>query len=106
MSERGKGPSELARKLARVAVAPMEGEPLRFDVALEMATVNVAARLDRELAPLLEQAIEAIESGQAGIWDSYYGQGIAVEYARSVDSKARAALSSLRAAVQGSGEVK
>jgi hypothetical protein len=34
----------------------------------------------------------ALENAQAAMWDAHYGQGIAVEYAQSVDEEIRAAL--------------
>ena len=38
---------------------------------------------------------EALEKARAGIWGSYYGHGIAVEYARAVDDDIASALAVL-----------
>jgi hypothetical protein len=51
-----------------------------------------------------EAVLEALDSAKAGVWDAYYGKGIAVEYARAVDEKASAALSVLRTAMSEKGE--
>lgn len=48
----------LARKLARVAVEPMEGEPLSYGVAMDMAIAPVAFRMQQ----LLSDALRACEA--------------------------------------------
>lgn len=51
MSER-----DFAREMAAKAVAPLEGRSLDFDAALEMATSNVASRID----PILREAVREV----------------------------------------------
>lgn len=46
---------EAAREIAAAAVAPLEGHPLEFSAALEMATTNVAHRI----LPILRRLVEA-----------------------------------------------
>jgi hypothetical protein len=45
----------LTREIAKVAVAPMEGHPLEFGLALEMAVTNVVQRIQ----PLIISALQA-----------------------------------------------
>lgn len=46
----------LAAECSRVAVAPLEGRSLDFDAALEMAVVNVAARIKGSIRAALDEA--------------------------------------------------
>ena len=52
----------------------------------------------------LEQAarelIKAADTARAAVWDSYYGKGISVEYARAVEAEVSAAIAACRAAEQ------
>lgn len=48
---------DFAREMAAAAVAPLEGHALEFRAAMEMATTNVAARID----PILRAALAAAE---------------------------------------------
>lgn len=42
------------------------------------------------------KAIEALELAAAAVWDSYYGEGIAVEYARKVSLEVGQSIADLR----------
>jgi hypothetical protein len=75
---------DMACKIAAAAVAPLENEPLRFDVALEMAISNVAFRIRdlvgaaeaaarkeerEECAKVAEAEIEAPDEEFGGSWN-------------------------------------
>ena len=57
---------DFAREIAATATAPMEGYALSFDAALEMATSNVAVRIDPLLREAIDSATKALreENGQ------------------------------------------
>lgn len=57
---------QLVREIAAEAVRPMEGHPLQFDIALEMATTNVAARV----LPLLRRFVEERDKQAGDVADS------------------------------------
>lgn len=58
---------------------PAPSGPAREEPKVSLTVAEVAVLRD------------AVESAWAGIWDAYYGKGIAVEYARAVDEKVSAA---------------